>query len=111
MFKLIVLLKKKADMTYAEFTKYWLETHAPMAKKIPGLRRYVVNVVRLPPSRVPDFDGVVEMWFDDTESMKKAFASSEGRATQEDTERFTSKVTTLFIDEHVIAQFIGQAES
>ena len=103
MFKLIVLVKKKADMANAEFTKYWLETHAPLAKKMPGLRRYVVNVVRPPPNRVPDFDGVVEMWFDDTESMKKAFASPEGQATQKDTERFTNKITTLFIDEHVIA--------
>jgi len=102
MFKLIVLLKKKPDMINAEFTKYWLDTHAPMAKKMPGLRRYVVNVVRPPPSRVPDFDGVVEMWFDESESMKKAFASPEGQEIQKDTERFTSKVTTLFIDEHVI---------
>ena len=100
---MFVLLKKKAEMGSVEFTKYWLETHAPMAKKMPGLRRYVVNVVRPPPNRGPEFDGVVEMWFDDTESMKKAFASHEGQATQKDTEKFTSMITTLFIDEHVIA--------
>jgi uncharacterized protein (TIGR02118 family) len=103
MFKLIILLKKKANMTTADFTRYWLETHTPMAKKMPGLRTYSVNVVRPPPNREPDFDGVVEMSFDDIESMKKAFASPEGQATQKDSEQFTSKMTTLFIDEHTIA--------
>jgi len=102
MFKLIILLKKKPNLSDEEFTKYWLETHAPLAKKMPGLRRYVVNVVRRPPSREPDCNGVVELWFDDVDSMKKAFASPEGRATQKDTETFAGSLTTLYIDEHAI---------
>lgn len=99
-FKLVVLLKRKQDQTDQEFAKYWLERHALLAKKMPGLRKYVVNVVRCPPNREPDYNGIVELWFDDIESMKKALASSEGQATQKNTETFTSKVTTLYIDEH-----------
>ena len=99
---MIILMKKKDSLTDQEFAKYWLENHAPLAKKMPGLRKYVVNVVRRPPNREPDYDGVVELWFDDTGSMKKAFTSTEGLATQKDTESFTSKLITLYIDEHTI---------
>ncbi len=98
----MTLLKKKESMADPEFAKYWLETHAPLAKKMPGLRKYVVNIVRRPPNREPDYSGIVELWFDDVDSMKKAFASPEGQATQKDTETFTSRITTLYIDEHSI---------
>jgi uncharacterized protein (TIGR02118 family) len=99
---MIILLKKKNSLTDQEFSKYWLEKHAQLAKKMPGLRKYVVNVVQRPPNREPDYDGVVELWFDDRDSMKKAFTSTEGLATQKDTESFTSKLITLYIDEHTI---------
>jgi len=102
MFKMMILLKKKQTLTDEEFVKYWLERHAPMAKKMPGLRKYVVNVVKRPPSREPDYHGVVELWFDDPACMKKAFASPEGAAIQKDTEAFTASSTTMYIDEHAI---------
>jgi len=99
---MVILLKKKDSLTDQEFAKYWLEKHAPLAKKMPGLRKYVANVVQRPPNREPDYDGVVELWFDDRDSMKKAFTSTEGLATQKDTESFTRELTTLYIDEHSI---------
>ena len=99
---MVILMKKKASLTDQEFAKYWLEKHAPLAKKMPGLRKYVVNVVQRPPNREADYDGVVELWFDDRDGMKKAFSSTEGLATQKDTASFTSKLITLYIDEHTI---------
>ena len=99
MFKLIVLLKKKDDITEEEFTKHWLNIHVPLAKTLPGVRRYVANIVKKPPNREPDFHGVVELWFDDVESMKKAFASPMGQITQQDSHKFTSSVSTLFVEE------------
>lgn len=101
-FKLVVLLRKKDEMTNEDFAKYWLETHAPLARQMPGLRKYVVNVVRRPPNRDPDYHGLVEMWYDDVNGMKEAFASPQGQATQKDTEKFASKLTTLYVDEHLI---------
>ena len=102
MFKMIILLSKKESLSDEEFARYWLETHAPLAGKMQGLRKYVVNVVQRPPNKEPEFHGVVELWFDDKDAMKRAFASPEGVATQQDSERFTSKMTTLFIEEHTI---------
>lgn len=99
MFKLIVLLKKKDNITEEEFTRHWLNTHVPLAKMMPGVRRYVVNLVKKPPNREADFNGVVELWFDDVESMKKAFASPMGKITQQDSYKFTSSTLTLFVEE------------
>lgn len=69
---------------------------------MPGLRKYVVNVVKRPPNREPDYNGLVELWFNDTDSMKQAFNSPEGKATQKDTENFAGSLTSLYIDEHSI---------
>ena len=99
---MITLLRKKPTLTDEEFAKYWLEMHAPLAKTIPDLRRYVVNVVKRPPNKEPDFNGAVELWFDDVASMKKAFSSPAGVATMKDTEKFTASVITMYIDEHII---------
>jgi len=102
MFKLIILLKKRTGFTHEQFATYCLETHALLAKKMPALKRYVVNIVMPPPNREPDYNGVVELWFDNVDDMKKAFSSPEGRATQKDTETFTASLTTMYIDEHSI---------
>ena len=100
MFKLIILLAKKHGMGDEEFAGYFLNVHAPLARKMVGVRRYVVNIVQKPPNREPEFHGVAELWFDDRESMKKAFSSAEGGVTQKDTEKFASKAVSLFIEEH-----------
>ena len=103
MFKLIILLNKKESISNADFAKHLLDVHAPLAKKMPGLRKYVVNVVQKPPNREePEIHGVVELWFDDRETMKKAFSSPEGEVTQRDAENFASRTVTLFADEKQI---------
>jgi uncharacterized protein (TIGR02118 family) len=102
MFKLITLLTKKQAMSDDEFAEYLLEVHAALAKKMPGVRRYILNIVQRPPNKEPEYHAVAELWFDDRESMKKAFASPDGELTEKDTKEFASKTTTLFIEEHEI---------
>jgi uncharacterized protein (TIGR02118 family) len=102
MFKIMILLTKKQVMSDDDFARYFLEEHAPLAKKMPGLRKYVVNIVQRPPNREPDYHGVSELWFDDRESMKQAFTSPQGSLAQKDTEHFAGKTLTLYIDEHEI---------
>lgn len=102
MFKLIILLVKKETMSDEEFAKYSLTKHAPLASKMPGLKRYVINVTTRPPNKEPEYHSCAELWFDDKESMKTAFSSPEGRATQADTQMFASKTITLFVEEHTI---------
>ncbi len=102
MFKLVILLTKKATMTDGDFTKYMLDVHAAIAKKMPGLRKYVVSIVAKPPDRESEYQGIAELWFDDRNSMKSAFSSQQGQITQKDITNFASKTVTLYSDEHVI---------
>jgi len=51
----MVLLIKNDNLTDEEFTRYWLHIHAPLVKKMPGVRKYVVNVVKKPLNREPDY--------------------------------------------------------
>ena len=102
MFKMIILLTKKQTMSHDEFARYLLEVHAPLAKNMLGLIKYVVNIVQTPPNREPEYHAAAELWFDDRGGMRNAFSSPQGEVTQKDTEKFASRTLTLFVDEHEI---------
>ena len=43
--KRLGILRMKDGMTHAAFVSHWLGKHAPLCVKLPGLRRYSVNLV------------------------------------------------------------------
>ena len=45
MVKLISLLKKLPGRTHEEFAAYWTGPHADLDKKMPRLKKYVINVL------------------------------------------------------------------
>jgi uncharacterized protein (TIGR02118 family) len=80
MLKFMVVLYRKPDMAEAEFHEFLRDVHGPMALKIPGLRRYIQNHVAPDPKRThPDWDAIVELYFDNRESMEAAWATPEGQ--------------------------------
>ncbi len=71
MVKLVVMIRRKNNMTVDEFSRHWREVHAPLVvRHVPGLRKYVQNH----PIRVAGFesnvDGVTEEWFDDLDALQ-----------------------------------------
>ena len=91
MVKIIYGFNRKEGLSVEEFQRYWRETHGPIAARIPGVRRYVQCHV-LPElydrKQPPAYDGAAELWFDDLESMRAAFASAENQAAREDEKNF-----------------------
>ena len=89
MARLVVIYKTPADA--AAFDKHYFGTHVPIAKKIPGLRKYEVSqgpvVTPLGPS---GFHLIATLHFDDMEAIQKAFASAEEQATAADVQTFTT---------------------
>lgn len=72
MIKGFALIPRKEGVSVAQFHKHWEEVHAPLARQIKALRRYVQSH-RLP-QPVPGFDqvvyeGIAEIWFDDLETV------------------------------------------
>ncbi|MGD2131297.1 MAG: EthD domain-containing protein [Maricaulaceae bacterium] len=71
MLKAVVLIKKRPDLAYDEFARYWTEVHAPIVTQLPGMRRFVQNVVDMNAQQQPaPFDGMAESWWDDLSSVR-----------------------------------------
>jgi|SRR6516225_3969491 uncharacterized protein (TIGR02118 family) len=85
MLKFIVILHKRSDMTAPQFRDYLRRIHAPLAKGLPGLRKYVHNYPAADPIRKPPpWDAVIELYFDDWSTMEAAWTSSQGTASDAD---------------------------
>src|SRR5437868_6820180 len=89
MVKFMVVLCRRPDLSVEEFRTNLRTIHGPMAERIPGLKRYVQNHVTRDPSRKhPGWDAIVELYWDDRESMEAAWRSPEGRAATKHLEDF-----------------------
>lgn len=99
MFKVIFWAHKKEGQAPDEFRQYWLERHAPLAKKLPGLRRYEVSLVEGGPGRTGFPDGVAELYFDSKEAFLAAFSTPRGKEVVDDIPRFTGPSGTVFVGE------------
>jgi uncharacterized protein (TIGR02118 family) len=83
MSKVLVLMKRKNGMSYADFRKWALNDHPEFAKAIPGMRGYRMNV---PVQEVTDapYDAISEMWFDSADARDAGLGSDPGKAAGAD---------------------------
>jgi uncharacterized protein (TIGR02118 family) len=89
MVKFVVVLRRKPDWTSETFRDYFIRVHGPLAAKIPGLRRYKQNFPAPGVNRkAPEWDCVVELYFDDQQAMEAAWSTAEGAAASADVEVF-----------------------
>ena len=106
--KVFSMFKKRSDLTYDEFSRYWKEVHGPtVARLTPGLRRYVQNHPVNVPGVESDIDGIAELWFDDLEALRNywAWRHSDGKPVFEDGKNFQGPpIVTFFAEEHVIKE-------
>jgi hypothetical protein len=87
MVKVIYCIRRKPGMSQEEFHRYWREVHGPIAKKIPGLRRYVH-----------------EVWLDDIASLERLLGSPEYAAARADEANFIDLDRAVFMvtEEHAV---------
>ena len=102
MVKLVYCITKKASLTDEEFFRYWEMVHGPIGARIPRLRKLVQSHrLSVPGDRYrPDYDGMVELWFDDIEALLAARQSPEWKASTED--------EVNFIDHNHVAYFVSE---
>ena len=103
----VEFFSRKPDLTVEAFQRYWRETHAALAAKIPGVSRYVVSATRASAyaaGRTPPYDGAALMWFSSPDALKSAASSPEYQALIADRANFLSAAHPPFIltREHVI---------
>lgn len=95
-FKAIILLRRKETLTKEAFREWWLEQHRPLALKLPGLRRMVINI-----SQEDDaaYDGASELWFDTRAHFEAAYNTDLGKAVAQDSLSMVSRRDRLFVEE------------
>ena len=100
MIKVMSLMKRKPELSFADF-KHWLQQdHPKLAKAIPGMRKYTVNVLTKQNDDL-GYDGVSEMWFDSEAAMIEAFGTEPGKAAGGDTAAHCANRTRMVCDESV----------
>jgi uncharacterized protein (TIGR02118 family) len=89
MAQLLVMYKTPQDA--AAFDKHYFEKHVPLAKSIPGVRKYDVSqgpVVT--PGGPSGYHLVAMLQFDSVAAIQQAFASAEGQAAVADVQTFAT---------------------
>lgn len=96
MAKLVVLYKKAENA--AAFDAYYMSTHAPLAKRIPGLRKYEISTgaVTTPQGASP-YQLVATLSFDSMETLQRGLASPEGQAAAGDLANFAQAGVELLM--------------
>ena len=82
MVRLLVVYETPDDAD--AFDQHYREVHIPLAKKLPGLRRYTVSRNGAAVRGGEPFYLVAELDWDDMDALRAAFASPEGQATARD---------------------------
>lgn len=97
---LVVLYRTPKDP--AAFDKYYFERHIPLAKTIPGLRKYTVSKGPIAtPGGPSNLHLIATLTFDNMAAIARAFASPEGKATAADVPKFASGGVEMHFSETV----------
>jgi uncharacterized protein (TIGR02118 family) len=100
MARLIVFYNNASDV--AAFKQYYFEQHVPLAKKIPGLRKFETSQGPvLTPSGPSAYQLVATLHFDSVAAIQTAFASPEGQAAAADAQTLSVAQMLMFEDRMV----------
>jgi uncharacterized protein (TIGR02118 family) len=108
--KRMSILRRRDDVTPDAFKREWLEVHAGLVAALPGMAGYIQNLIvaRESAPNIPcgyealPIDGIVELWFPDSETIKTAFASAQGHAVLDHARSFIAEITTYLVETHII---------
>lgn len=100
--KLLAMYKHPADPK--AFDEYYFSKHVPLAKKVPGLRRYEVNAGAIAGIQGPTAVHLIAtLSFDSMASLQAGLASPQGQAAAADLGNFAAAgVDIVFFEEKTV---------
>ena len=98
MFKVMILLTRKEELSRGEFKNWWLNEHSKLASKLPGLKKACFNLVKNEDSPI---DGVSELWFDSEDDFTYSYESEIGKSVVADSMANVSGRTRLTVEENI----------
>ena len=106
MVKAVSFFKRKPGMSVEAFQAYWRASHPDVVVKLPGIRRYVQSHTLVSGYRKgePRYDGIAEIWFDETAAMRALAGTPAYEAVEADEAVFIDRSTMglIITEEHVI---------
>ena len=98
MARLVVMYKTPRDA--GTFDEYYFEKHVPIAKKIPGLRKYDVSRGAVAsPAGASGYHLVAILEFDDVPAIQAGVGSPQGKAAVDDLQNFATGGVDIFMFE------------
>jgi len=109
--KRMSILKRHPNLSAEDFRREWLERHAELVSKWPGVLGYTQNLVVDRYSAMAEtaayeavpVDGIVEFWFRSKDDVAALFKSEQVAKTQEHAHQFIAEITTYFVETVKIA--------
>ena len=84
--------------TKEEALKHYLEYHVPLAKKMPGMKRYIIGGIEKTKGGSPQYDRMAILVFESREALRDAYRSEIGKALIEDENRLVGDYTVQLVE-------------
>ena len=120
MVKIVRLVKRRADLTLAQFKDYWLTRHARHERRAMAatpLQKVVASIATgeiALGGTVPPFDGMVALYFGSLEDARATFSGPATAEMREDAKNFVDSSQALpqiFADEYLMSEKPGAGPS
>jgi uncharacterized protein (TIGR02118 family) len=103
MIKRVSLVWRRPGLSAEQFRRHWLGEHVEYAKRLTGLREYVIDFVTEGAKEAPD--GIATLRFDSREALDAAFRDQSLQTGLLRTrETFAATVQVLIVDEHIVVE-------
>ena len=99
MFKVMILLTRKKELSRSDFKNWWLNEHSKLAAKLPGLKKACFNIAKNEDTQI---DGVSELWFDSEDDFTSSYESEIGKSVVADSMANVSGRTRLIVEENIL---------
>jgi len=108
MINAITLLRRKPNLSVDEFQRHWQTDHARIITRLPGVQRYVQShpICDYYQGRDPVYDGIAELWAEDSQAFRDIAASEVYAEVQMDEEKFLDRtaIALVLTEEHLIKE-------
>ena len=110
----ISMMRRRPDISLAQFQRHWLDPHGVMTAELPGLRYYIQSHCLDAPgtnalARELAVDGFPQLWFDDIAARSIAYASPRIAECNIDSEQFVEAVSRLVTEPKVVVERFTEA--
>lgn len=108
--KIVRTVHRRRDLSHAQFKDYWLNNHSKLEDRViqeTGVQRIVATFAVPQYREDPDFDGMVELYFDSVEDIRAMFAGPVPAMMRKDEENFVqmdAPAVRLLAEEYVIGE-------